>query len=95
MNTKDNVLVTLAEAAPIFNVNIRTLRAWVASGRIKPVRREGKGGGGGGMLFARGEVGSLVYGICPVCAGGFKRATLRQSFCSTLCRQRFARLKSK
>ena len=93
MNIKDNVLVTLAQAAPMFGVNIRTLRAWVEQGRLVAIRRAGRGGGGGGMLFARGEVGALVYAICPVCASGFKRATLKQRFCSTLCRQRFARTK--
>ena len=95
MNTSsDNVLLTFGQVVEEFKVSPGAVRAWVASGRIKPVRREGKGGGGGGMLFARGEVGSLVYGLCPVCAGGFKRGTLRQRFCSQLCRQRYARSKA-
>jgi len=91
--SKDNVLITFAQVVELFKVSPGAVRAWVAAGRLVPVRRAGRGGGGGGMLFARGEVGALVYAICPVCASGFKRTTLKQRFCSTLCRQRFARIK--
>jgi len=45
------------------------------------------------MHFRRGDIAALMLAACPVCAGGFKRATLKQRFCSTLCRQRFARTK--
>jgi len=95
MNTKDDVLVTLAQAAPMFGVNIRTLRAWVEQGRLVAIRRAGRGGGGGEMFFYRGAITDLVFGLCVVCGQGFKRGTLRAKFCSKPCRQRFARMKSK
>ena len=94
MTTKDDVLVTLAQAAPMFGVNIRTLRAWVEQGRLVAIRRHGRGGGGGEMFFCRGAIAELIFGLCPVCAGGFKRTAIKQKFCSTRCRQRFARMKS-
>jgi len=93
MNTSsDNVLVTVAQIVEGFGLSAGRVRAWIAAGLLKPVRREGRGRSGQ-MLFARGEVGSLVYGICPVCCGGFKRATIKQKFCSRSCRQKFNRRK--
>ena len=93
MNTTcDKVTLTLSEAAIVFGVNIRTLRSWVEVGRLVPASRAGRGRGHR-MHFRRGDIAALMLAACPVCAGGFKRATLKQRFCSTLCRQRFARTK--
>jgi len=94
MNTRDNVLVTVPEIVEQFGLSVGRVRAWIAAGRIKPVRREGRGRGGT-MLFARGEVANLVYGICPVCGGGFQRSTLKQRHCSRLCRDRERRARAK
>ena len=84
------MLLTVAQIVEQFGLNAATVRAWIAADRLKPVRREGQGRGGT-MYFARGEVADLVYGICPVCGGGFKRATLKQRFCGRACRQRWNR----
>ena len=95
MNTgADNVLVTVAQIVEGFRVSAGAVRAWIAAGLLKPVRREGRGRSGT-MYFARGEVGSLVYGLCPVCGNGFKRTTLKQRFCGRACRQRSNRLHAK
>ena len=88
---KDNVLVTVPQIVEQFTVSVGAVRRWIAAGLLKPVRREGRGRDGQ-MWFARGEASGLVHGICPVCGGGFKRATLKQRFCSKVCRQRFARM---
>jgi hypothetical protein len=103
MNTgADNVLVTVAQIVEGFGLNNRgkplvsfgRVRAWIAAGMLKPVRREGRGRSGT-MLFCRGEVGSLVYGICPACGGGFKRSTMKQRHCSRLCRDRERRARAR
>lgn len=95
MNTSsDNVLVTLPEVVEHFRVSAGAVRAWVAAGRLVPVRREGRGRGGR-MLFARGEVAVLVYGVCANCGNGFKRSSLGQEFCSRLCRDRHRRLRER
>ena len=91
---KDDVLVTVPQIIESFGLSAGRVRAWIAAGLLKPVRREGRGRSGQ-MLFARGEVGSLVYGICPVCGGGFKRSTLKQRHCSRLCRDRERRARAK
>jgi len=87
MNTSDNVLVTVPQIVEHFGLSVGRVRAWIAAGRLTPIRREGRGRSGT-MLFSRGEVSSLVYGMCPVCGGGFKRSTLKQKHCSRLCRDR-------
>lgn len=89
--TRDNVLVTVADIVEQFGVSPGAVRAWIAAGVIKPVRREGRGRSGT-MFFARGEVANIVYGLCPVCGNGFKRTTRKQKFCGRICRQRSARL---
>jgi hypothetical protein len=92
MNTSsDNVLVTVAEIVEHFRVSAGAVRGWIAANRLKPIRREGRGRSGT-MYFARGEVGSLVFGLCPVCGNGFQRTTLKQKFCSKACRQRSSRM---
>jgi hypothetical protein len=68
-------------------VSAGAVRAWIAAGRITPIRREGRGRAGA-MYFARGAVYALVFGLCPVCGQGFRRARLSQEFCSQRCRQR-------
>jgi len=90
----DSVLVSFAEVVEHFRVSAGAVRAWVAAGRLVPVRREGRGRGGR-MLFARGEVAVLVYGVCAGCGGGFKRSSLGQQFCSRLCRDRHRRLRER
>ena len=90
----DNVLVTFAQIVEGFGLSAGRVRAWIAAGMIKPVRREGRGRSGS-MLFMRGEVASLVYGICPMCGGGFKRTTLKQRHCSRLCRGRDRRARAR
>ena len=92
--SNDKKLVTVPEIAEQFGVSVATVRSWILSGRLVAVRREGLGRGGT-MYFARGEVVAMVYGMCLVCGSGFKRATIRQRFCSTLCRQRYARVQSR
>ena len=95
MNTSsDNVLVTVAQIVEGFGLSAGRVRAWIAAGLLKPVRREGRGRSGT-MYFARGEVSNLVHGACPVCGNGFKRVTLKQRFCGRVCRQRFARMHAK
>lgn len=95
MNTgADNVLVTVAQIVEGFGLSAGRVRAWVAAGMLKPVRREGRGRSGT-MYFARGEVSNLVHGACPVCGNGFKRTTRKQRFCSRACRQRSSRLHAK
>jgi hypothetical protein len=91
MLTIDNVLVTVPQIVEQFDLSAGVVRSWIAAGLLKPVRREGRGRSGT-MYFARGEVGSLVYGICPACGGGFKKAAIDQAFCSRLCRDRSRRL---
>ena len=90
----DNVLLTVPQIVEQFNVSAGAVRAWIAAGLLSPVRREGRGRAGQ-MWFARGEVGNLVYGACPVCGNGFVRATRKQRFCSRVCRQRSSRLHAK
>lgn len=87
----DNVLVTVPQIVEDFKVSAGAVRAWIAAGLLVPVRREGRGRSGT-MYFTRGEVGKLVYGSCPVCGNGFKRARLDQGFCSRLCRNRSMRI---
>jgi hypothetical protein len=91
---KDNVLVSFEQVLESFGVTASRVRAWVGAGLLVPVRREGRGRSGR-MLFARGDVSELLYGICPVCGGGFKRSTLKQGHCSRLCRDRGSRAKDK
>ena len=92
MNTgSDSILVTVAQIVDGFQLSAGAVRAWVAAGLLKPVRREGRGRSGR-MYFARGEVSNLVHGACPVCGNGFKRTTLKQKFCGRACRQKSARL---
>lgn len=94
MNTgADNVLLSFAEVVEHFRVSAGAVRAWVAARRLVPVRREGRGRGGR-MLFARGEVAVLVYGVCANCGNGFKRDVVGAEFCSRLCRDRHRRLRS-
>jgi hypothetical protein len=95
MNTgASNGLITFAQIVEVFGLSAGRVRAWVAAGVIKPVLREGRGRSGS-MLFCRGEVAVLVYGVCPVCGGGFKRSTLKQRHCSRLCRDRERRARAR
>ncbi len=77
-----------------FGLTTATVRAWIASGRLVPVKREGQGRAGR-MFFSRGAVGALVYGLCPICCQGFTKGTLRQVFCSQSCRQKSNRAKNR
>jgi hypothetical protein len=90
MTTTNDVLVTVPQIAEQFGVSVGAVRAWVLSGRLQPVRREGRGRGGA-MLLARGDAAAIVYGNCASCGNGFKRTTGKQRFCSQKCRQRFNR----
>lgn len=87
----DNILMTVQQIVEHFNVSLGAVRAWIAAGRLKPVRREGRGRSGT-MLFSRGSVSELIFASCPACGNAFKRSTLKQKFCSTLCRQRYSRM---
>ena len=93
-HTDDNVLVTVAQIVDIYDLTMPRVRTWVAAGLLKPIRREGRGRSGQ-MLFAKGEVVKLVYGICPLCGDRFKRKTLKQFHCSRLCRNREARARGR
>jgi len=84
---KDSILMTFEQVAETFGLTSGRVRSWIASGLLVPVRREGRGRSGL-MLFARGDVAILLYWVCPVCGGGFKRSTLKQEHCSRLCRDR-------
>ena len=88
--SKDNVLVTVSQITEAFRVSPGAVRAWIAGGRLVPIRRSGRGRGGE-MFFSRGSVCELVFGSCPACGNGFKRARLKQECCSRLCRDRFRR----
>ena len=90
----DSVLITVAQIIESFGVSDGAVRTWISAGLLTPIRREGRGRSGT-MYFARGEVSNLVHGACPVCGNGFKKATLKQKFCSARCRQRAARLNIK
>ena len=79
--------MTIPEIVELFQVNERVVRGWVERDLLKPVRREGRGRCGQ-MWFARGEVAALVYGLCPVCGNGFKKATIKQRFCGDPCRKK-------
>lgn len=83
----DNVLMTVEQILETFGLTSGRVRSWIASGLLVPIRREGRGRSGL-MMFSRGDVSRLLYGICPVCGGGFKRSTLKQEHCSRLCRDR-------
>ncbi len=87
----DKVLVTVPQIVEQFTVSTGAVRSWIAAGLLKPVRREGRGRAGQ-MWFVRGEAAGLVHGLCAACGNGFKRKTLKQRFCSKVCRQRWARL---
>ena len=91
--TTDNVLVTVPQIVESFGLSAGRVRAWIAAGLLKPVRREGRGRAGT-MYFARGDVAGLLYGSCPTCGGGFKRTTLKQRHCSRLCRDRERRARA-
>ncbi len=83
----DNVIVTFAQACEVFRLSPGTLRRWIAEGRVQPVLREGRGRGGA-MHFRRGEISAEVFGACPVCGNGFRRARAGQQFCGRACRDR-------
>lgn len=84
---KQDILLTVEQIVELFGVSSATVRSWIAKELIKPVRREGQGRSGR-MYFEKGAVAVLVYGICPTCGESFKRSTLKQGFCSRLCRDR-------
>jgi hypothetical protein len=86
----DNILITVSQITEAFRVSPGAVRAWIAAGRLAPIRRAGRGRGGT-MLFSRGAVCALVFGSCKTCGNGFKRSTLKQECCSRLCRDRFRR----
>ena len=94
MGRMDNVILSVEQIVEQFKVSAAAVRAWIAAGKIAPIRREGRGRSGQ-MYFARGEVAALVYGLCPVCGNGFRRARLSQRFCpGSACRQKFARMQA-
>ena len=84
-------ILTVEEIVEHFGVSAGAVRAWIAAGRLEPVRREGQGRGGRAW-YAAGEVSELVFGVCPGCGGGFRRERLGQRFCSRRCRDRHRRL---
>jgi len=88
----DNICLTVEQIVEEFSVTASAVRRWIAAGLLEPVKREGQGRSGR-MYFSRGAVGSLVYGLCPICCQGFRKATLKQAFCSQACRQKSNRLK--
>ena len=83
--------MTVEQIVEHFAVSAGAVRAWIAAGHLEPVKREGRGRSGR-MYFSRGAVGSLVYGLCPVCCQGFRKGTLKQIFCSRACRQKSNRM---
>ncbi len=94
VGSMDNVIMSLPEIVTQFEVNTRIVRSWVERGLLAPVRREGKGRNGA-MWFARGEAAALVFGLCTVCGNGFKKATIKQKYCSKACRQKSSRMRVK
>jgi hypothetical protein len=90
--TQDNhILTTVAGIVEEFGISLGAVRVWIAAGHLVPVRREGRGRGGM-MLFSRGQVKALLHGVCLVCGSGFRKAVLKQRFCSTSCRQKWSRM---
>jgi hypothetical protein len=87
----DNVIMTVPQIVEHFKVSTGAVRAWIAAGRLVPVRREGQGRSGT-MFFARADVGALVFTLCPVCLEKFRKGTLKQKFCSRACRQKSNRM---
>ena len=92
MSRADDVLLTVEQIISSFGLSAGRVRLWIASGMLSPVRRAGRGRSGM-MFFARGEVSGLVFGRCALCGEEFKKAKDTQKFCSTRCRQRWARMK--
>lgn|GEM_PF-3190669 len=91
MINKDHTLATVTGIVEEFCVSLGAVRAWIAAGLLSPVIREGRGRGGA-MLFSRGQVIALLHGVCLVCGCGFRKAVLKQRFCSTSCRQKWSRM---
>lgn len=85
---RDDVLIRLHQVCEMFHLGERRVRRWIDAGILLPVNREGQGRSGA-MYFSRGEVAELVHGYCETCAGWFKKATLKQRFCSTSCRKKW------
>lgn len=80
-------LLTVDQAAELGNVSRRTVEAWILQERLPIVqRRKGR------VYVAKGKVLTLVNGICEHCGAAFRRANLRQRFCSQKCRQASSRL---
>ena len=88
--TPDNVLLTVPQIVEYFQVSAGAVRLWIATGRLVPIR---KGPGRTGkMYFSRGEVGALVFSLCPVCLDKFRKAKASQQYCSQVCRQKAHRM---
>jgi hypothetical protein len=90
----DNVLLTVEQIIEVFGLSAGRVRLWIAAGKLKPIRRAGRGRSGM-MFFARGEVSGLVFGRCSVCGDEFKKAKDSQKFCGKPCRQKSSRMKGK
>jgi putative component of toxin-antitoxin plasmid stabilization module len=90
MASMDSVLMTVEQVVEAFGVSEPALRRWVSAGILVPVRREGHGRR---LYFARGEVAALLSGVCLCCGEAFRRATLKQRFCSPACRKTYHRKK--
>jgi hypothetical protein len=85
--SESQIIMTVEQIVEQFTVSTAAVRRWIAAGLLEPVEREGLGRAGR-MYFCRGAVASLVYGLCPVCGQGFRKATIKQRFCGRACRQR-------
>jgi len=79
----DEVLLRVEPAAEEFGVGVPRIRAWLNQGKLNRVKR------GGRVYVIRGELESLLHGVCHLCGERFRRSTLRQRFCSGhSCRQK-------
>ena len=91
----DQVILSIEQICAEFSgVSYGAVRRWIDTGLLAPVKRSTTGRGGR-LYFRRGDVAKLLHVVCPVCGNGFQRATLKQEFCSTRCRQKAHRLKGK
>jgi hypothetical protein len=85
--SESQIIMTVEQIVEQFTLSTAAVRRWIAAGLLEPVEREGRGRAGR-MFFNRGAVASLLYGLCPVCGQGFRKATIKQRFCGRACRQK-------
>lgn len=79
-------LIGLDAAAELAGRPRRTLEDWTADGRLPVLQRRR-----GRVLVERAAVLALASGTCECCGTGFRRARVKQRFCSGTCRREWHR----